>query len=46
MATNLNNRLFGYFFIIISNISHNYINFTNTAYDIINIDLFAYITMN
>lgn len=46
IATNLANRLFSYSFITIGNISSNYINSANTACDIINTNLFAYIAPN
>lgn len=44
MATNLTNRSFSHFFITIGNVSPNHINSANTTCDIINTNLFAYIT--
>ena len=46
MATNLIDILFNYFFTIISNVLHNYINFAIAAYKIIDINSFAYITID
>lgn len=43
MAINLANRSFSHFFITISNVSPNHINSANTAYNIIDINPFAYI---
>lgn len=46
MIINLANRLFSHFFITIGNISPNYINSVNTTYNIIDTNLFTYITIN
>lgn len=46
MAINLANRSFSHSFITIGNVSSNHINFVNGVCDIINTNLFAYITTN
>lgn len=46
IITNLTNKLFNHFFIIIGNVLLNYIMFVNAAYKIIIKNLFAYIIIN
>lgn len=43
MVTNLTNKLFTHFLITIGNVSLHFINFVNTAYEIINTNSFIYI---
>lgn len=46
MAINFLKRSFSYLFFIIGKILSNYINFAYTTYNLININLFAYIIIN
>lgn len=46
MTINFTNKLFSHFFITISNILPNHIYSINIAYNIIDINLFSYITIN
>lgn len=46
MAINLADRLFSHSFITIGNVLPNHINFAYAAYDIINLNFFAYIATN